>query len=188
MSGNSTFSVIIAIAVGLMVICLVPLVTLEERVDNVTQQDVQKIVENVVNESSNTGTLTRAQYQDLENKLAATGKTYDIEVETKILDENPGKKVAQANYTKIGENLYVGYYTTQVLSQIGIKTGNEKDSDIKKDNTTITFKPGDIISISVKSSDSAAKDLKSNLFSFVNSDEEIVSASASAMITVHGSK
>ena len=185
MSGNSTFSVIIAIAVGLMVICLVPLVTLEERVDNVTQQDVQKIVENVVNESSNTGTLTRAQYQDLENKLAATGKTYDIEVETKILDENPGKKVAQANYTKIGENLYVGYYTTQVLSQIGIKTGSET---VSTTNDTITFKPGDIISISAKSSDSAAKDLKSNLFSFVNSGEEVLSASASEMITVHGSK
>ena len=124
MSGNSTASVIIAIAVGLIVICLVPLVTLEERVDNVTQQDVQKIVESAVTECSNTGVLTRTQYQDLENKLAATGKTYDIDVETKILDENPGKKVAQANYTKIGENLYVGYYTTQVLSQIGIKTGS----------------------------------------------------------------
>ena len=185
MSGNSTASVIIAIAVGVIVICLVPLVTLEERVDNVTQQDVQKIVESVVTESSNTGTLTRAQYQNFENKLAATGKTYDIDIETQILDENPGKKLAQANYTKIGENLYVGYYTTQVLSQIGIKTGSEETIS---NNDTITFKPGDIISISVKSSDSAAKDLKSNLFSFVNTDENVVSASSSAMVTVYGNK
>ena len=186
MAGNSTFSVVITVAVGLAVICLAPLVTLEERVDNVTQQDVQKIVESVVTESSNTGTLTRAQYQDLENKLAATGKTYDIDVETKILDENPGKKLAQANYTKIGENLYVGYYTTQVLSQIGVKTGSEEVLPTASD--TITFKPGDIISISVKSSDSAAKDLKSNLFSFVNSDENVVTASSSAMVTVYGNK
>ena len=185
MSGNSTVSVIIAIAVGLIVICLVPLVTLEERVDNVTQQDVQKIVESTVTECSNTGVLTRTQYQSLENKLAATGKTYDIDVETKILDENPGKKLAQANYTKIGENLYVGYYTTQVLSQIGIKTGSES-VDTSKDN--IKFKTGDIKSISVKSSDSAAKDLKSNLFSFVNSDENVVTASSSAMVTVYGNK
>lgn len=185
MSGNSTFSVIIAIAVGLIVICLVPLVTLEERVDNVTQQDVQKIVESVVTESSNTGLLTRAQYQDLENKLASTGKTYDIEVETMILDENPGKKLAQANYTKIGENLYVGYYTTQVLSQIGVKTGSE---NVNAENDTIVFKPGDIISVSAKSTDSAAKDLKSNLFSFMNSDENVVTASSSAMVTVYGNK
>ena len=100
MSGNSTASVIIAIAVGLIVICLVPLVTLEERVDNVTQQDVQKIVESAVTECSNTGVLTRTQYQDLENKLAATGKTYDIDVETKILDENPGKKLHKLTILK----------------------------------------------------------------------------------------
>ena len=121
MSGNSTVSVIIVIALGLVLLFLVPLVTLEERVDDVTQQDVQKIVESTVTEIANTGVLTRAQYQNLEDRLAATGKTYDIEVETKILDENPGKKLAQANYTKIGENVYVEYYTTQVLSQIGIK-------------------------------------------------------------------
>lgn len=185
MSGNSTLSVIIAIAVGLMVICIVPLVTLEERVDNVTQQDVQKIVESVVTETSNTGMFTRAQYQDLEDKLSATGKTYEYEIVAKSLDENPGKKLAQANYTKIGENLYVVNYTTQVLSQIGVKTGSES---VDTSSDRIVFKPGDIFSISVKSSDSAAKDLKSNLFSFTNSGEDVVSASSSAMVTVYGNK
>ena len=48
MSGNSTVSVIIVIALGLVLLFLVPLVTLEERVDDVTQQDVQKIVESTV--------------------------------------------------------------------------------------------------------------------------------------------
>ena len=183
MSGNSTVSVIIVIALGLVVLCLVPLVTLEERVDDVTQQDVQKIVESTVTEIANTGVLTREQYQNLENRLAATGKTYDIEVETKILDENPGKKLAQANYTKIGENVYVEYYTTQVLSQIGIKTGSETPDST---NNAKTFKPGDIISISATSQDSAAKDLKSSLFSFSNAGENVISASSSAMVTVYG--
>ena len=183
MSGNSTVSVIIVIALELVLLFLVPLVTLEERVDDVTQQDVQKIVESTVTEIANTGVLTRAQYQNLEDRLAATGKTYDIEVETKILDENPGKKLAQANYTKIGENVYVEYYTTQVLSQIGIKTGSE---NVDLSNDTKVFKPGDIITISATSQDSAAQDLKSNLFSFVNSGENVVSASSSAMCTVHG--
>ena len=183
MSGNSTVSVIIVIALGLVVLCLVPLVTLEERVDDVTQQDVQKIVESTVTEIANTGVLTREQYQNLENRLAATGKTYDIEVETKILDENPGKKLAQSNYTKIGENVYVTYYTTQVLSQIGVKTGSET---VSSSDEKMKFKPGDIIYLSATSQDSAAKDLKSNLFSFVNSGENVVSASSSAMVTVTG--
>ena len=183
MSGNSTASVIMAIALGMIVLCLVPLVTLEERVDNVAQQDVQKIVENTVTEVANTGVLTREQYQNLENKLAATGKTYDIEVEAKILDENPGKKLAQSNYTKIGENVYVEYYTTQVLSQIGIKTGSET---VNSANNKMKFKPGDIMTISVTSQDSAAKNLKSSLFSFSNSGENVISASSSAMVTVTG--
>lgn len=184
MSGNSIPSVIIAIVLGLIVLCMVPLVTLEERVDNVAQQDVQKIVESTVTEAANTGILTREQYQGMESKLAATGKTYDIEITTKILDENPGKKLAQANYTKIGENVYVEYYTTQVLSQIGIKTGSENVNTTT--NRVKTFKVGDIISISATSKDSAAKDLKSNIFSFINSDEDVVTASSSAMVTVNG--
>ena len=183
MSGNSIPSVIIAIVLGLIVLCMVPLVTLEERVDNVAQQDVQKIVESTVTEAANTGILTREQYQGMESKLAATGKTCDIEITTKILDENPGKKLAQANYTKIGENVYVEYYTTQVLSQIGIKTGSE---NVNTTNRVKTFKVGDIISISATSKDSAAKDLKSNIFSFINSDENVVTASSSAMVTVNG--
>lgn len=183
MSGNSIPSVIMAIVLGLIVLCMVPLVTLEERVDNVAQQDVQKIVESTVTEIANTGILTREQYQGLESKLAATGKTYDIEIATKILDENPGKKLAQANYTKIGENVYVEYYTTQVLSQIGIKTGSET---VTTTNSMKAFKVGDIISISATSKDSAAKDLKSNIFSFINSDENVVTASSSAMVTVNG--
>lgn len=186
MSGNSTLSVIIVIAIGLVLLFVVPLVTLEERVDNVAQQDVQKIIESTVTEIANTGVLTRAQYQNLENKLAATGKTYDIDIVAKILDENPGKKLAQANYTKIGENLYVEYYKTQVLSEIGVKTGSETISDTAGD--TKTFKPGDIIYISATSQDSAAQDLKSNLFGYANSGEDIIVASSSAMVTVTGSK
>lgn len=185
MSGNSTLSIIISIAVGLIVICLVPLVTLEERVDDVTQQDVQKIIESVVTEVSNTGILTREQYQELEDKLAATGKTYDIEIMLKLADDTNGKKLAQANYKKIGENMYIGYYTTQVLSQIGVKIGSES---VNVSNDTMVFQPGDSISITAKSTDSAAKDLKSNLFSFINSDEEIITASFSSMITVYGNK
>ena len=185
MSGNSTVSVIIVIALGLVVLFLVPLVTLEERVDDVAQQDVQKIIESTVTEIANTGVLTREQYQNLENKLAATGKTYDKSIKVASLDENKGKKLAQANYTKIGENVYIEYYTTQVLAQIGIKTGSE---DVNPDNYTMTLKPGDIVTINVTSQDSAAKDLKSNLFSFVSSGENVISASSSAMVTVYGSK
>lgn len=185
MSGNSTVSVIIVIFIGVIILVLIPLVTLEERVDNVTQQDVQKIVEDAVKEIANTGVITREQYETFVNKLSATGKTYEDSIELKSLDENMGKKLAQANYTKIGENVYVTYYKTQLLSEIGIRTGSE---DVNTNKDTKVLKPGDIITISVTSQDSAAKDLKSNLFNFANSGENVISASSSAMVTVYGTE
>ena len=50
--------------------------------------------------------IGNGSYEEFEERLASTGNTYEIELEVKILDENPGKKAAQANYTKIGENVY----------------------------------------------------------------------------------
>ena len=86
------------------------IVTLQSRVDNVSQQEAQKMVESFVADVANTGILTKAQYQNFQNQLnAKTGKNCNIELEAQVLDENPGKKTAQANYTKIGENVYVVY-------------------------------------------------------------------------------
>ena len=183
MAGNSTISVII-ISFLVVVLTAGTIVTLGTRVDNVSQQEVQKMVDDFVAEVANTGTLTRSQYQTFQNQLnAKTGKNCDIALEAQILDENPGKKTAQANYTKIGENVYVVYKDTQILPQIGVAVGNET---VQTSNEKYTFKPGDIFSCSVTSEDSAAQDLKSSIFNYSNAGEQTISASGSAMCTVYG--
>lgn len=183
---NST-STIIALLVAGVLIFIVPLTTLTERSDNVAQENVKLIVEEFVTDVKNTGKLTRAQYQDFESKLDASGNnTYDIEIQIQHLDENPGKKTAQANYTKIGENVYYSEYTTQVLSKIGIKAGSET-VDTSKD--TILLKEGDIVTVDVKNSNStAAQTLKSSFIGVSNADEYVISASASGMVTVNGAQ
>lgn len=182
---NST-STIIALLVAGVLIFIVPLVTLTDRRDNVAQENVKLIVEEFVTEVKNTGKLTRAQFQDFENKLNATGNLYNIEVQIQYLDENPGKKTAQANYTKIGENVYYSEFTTQILKQIGIKTDN---NDVDLANNAIILKEGDIITVDVKNSNStAAQTLKSSFIGFSNADEYVISASSSGMVTVNGIK
>ena len=177
MSGNSIPSVIIAIVLGLMVLCIVPLITLEERVDNVVQQDVQSILESTAAEAANTGALTKEQYQSMESKLAATGKTYDIEITVYISDANlQGKKLAQANYTKIGENVYVAEYTTQVLEQLESSTTGE-----------ISLKEGDRMVVNVKNTNTTqAQTLKGSLLSFTNAGQYTIAASSTGMIKVNG--
>ena len=185
MSGNSTTSVVIVLMV-VAVLTAGMLVTLGTRVDNVSQQEAQKMVDDFVADVANTGTLTRSKYQNFQNQLnAKTGKNCDISFEAQILDENPGKKTAQVNYTKIGENVYVVYTDTQILPQIGIAVGNE---EVTTNENTYTFKPGDIFSCTVKSEDSSAQKLKGSVLNYSNAGEEVLSATSSAMCTVNGSK
>ena len=54
MSGNSTPTIILAIVIGLGVLFFVPLMTLTERVDNVTQENVRLIVEEFVTDVART--------------------------------------------------------------------------------------------------------------------------------------
>lgn len=181
---QSSTSTILAILVAGILIFIVPLVTLSSRSDNVVQENVELIVEEFVTEIRNTGKLTRARYQEFVNELDAAGNTtYEIEMEIKKLDENPGKKTAQANYTKIGENVYYSEYTTQVLKQLGIKIDDEQPSS----NDSIILKEGDIVYVEVKNENSTtAQTLKSSFIGFSNAGEYAIQASSSGMVTVNG--
>lgn len=180
-SGASTIAAL-CIAGGLLF--GVPLVTLSDRVDNVSQQDIQLILDEFVTETANTGKLTKSQYQDLENRIESTGNTYEIELEIWHIDENPGKKTTQANYKKVGENVYWIEYTTQVLPQIGIRT---TDNDIISSNDSITLNEGDIVVAKAKNADSTqAMTLKSSFLGYTNAGEYVIEASSSKMCTVNG--
>ena len=180
---NST-STMIALFVAAVLLFILPLATLMDRSDNVTQENVKLVVEEFVTDIKNTGKLTRAKFQDFENKLDATGNnSYNIEMEIKVLDENPGKKTAQTNYTKIGENVYYSKFTTQILKEIGIKTDNQTPSS----EDTMILKEGDIVFVEVRNTNStASQTLKSSFIGFSNAGEYVISASSSGMVTVNG--
>lgn len=180
-------STLLALGVALVLVFILPLITLTGRIDNVSQENLQKIVDELVIDVSNTGKLTRARFQEFEIELDSTGNnSYDIEIQIQHIDENPGKKTAQAQYTKIGENVYYSEYTTQILNQIGIKTDN---NDVDTNNDVILLKEGDIITVEVKNSNSTtAQTLKSSFLGFSNVGEYTIIASASRMVTVKGVK
>ena len=184
---RNTTSTLIALVVAAILIFIVPLITLTGRSDNVTQQNVELIVEEFVTEIRNTGKLTRTTYQNFESQLNSTtgNNSYSIEIEVKHLDENPGKKTAQANYTKIGENVYYSEFTTQVLKQIGIQTDDETPSQ----SDTMILKQGDIVYVEVKNTNTtAAQTLKSSFIGFSNAGEYKIKATSSGMVTVNGIK
>ena len=172
---QNTTTNVIAICLAVTLLFVAPLVALTERNDNVVQENVELLVNEFVTDVQNTGVITQAKYQSLENSLSATGNTYNVEIEIQHLDENPGKKTTQANYTKIGENVYYSDYTTQVMQQL--QNGNKK----------ICLKQGDRIVVDVKNTnETQAQTLKGSLLSFSNVGQYKISASSTGMINVNG--
>lgn len=172
---QSSTSTVIALFAAAVFVFVVPLVTLTERNDNVVQENVKLIVEEFVTDIKNTGELTLAKYQDFQNRLEATGNSYNIDIEIQYIDENPGKKLEQSNYTKIGENVYYSEYTSQILDQL-------------EDKGQIILEEGDLIYVSVSNQNSTtAQTLKSSFLSFSNDGEYVISADSSGMVNVNGS-
>lgn len=85
---------IVAIFLAAILMFIFPLMSIAERSDDISQLTVQSAVTEFVNTCVSTGKITLDEYNSLISKIEATGNTYDVEIEVKVLDENIGKKSA----------------------------------------------------------------------------------------------
>ena len=91
-----------------------------------------------------------------------------------ILDENPGIKTTQADTTKIGENLYYNYYTSQVEEKLS-------------NSGRITLKEGDRIAVSVKNTNKTISQILKNFFyNLSGNDTYQIFAQHAGIVTVNG--
>lgn len=133
--GDTVITVVaIVLVAGLMLVS--PLLTMSDKTENVSQLTVETATTEFVDDIRNTGELTWDKYSKFVENISATGNRYEVEMEFKILDENPGKKTTQVNPNKIGENVYYSVYTSQILDDL-------KSAPYK-------LKEGDIVSVSIK--------------------------------------
>lgn len=172
---SDTLITVVAIVLAAGLIFVVPLMTMADRLDATSQAQVEAIVSDFVDEIRSTGKITQEKYSKFQENLAATGYTFDVEMEAKILDENPGKKTLQTASDKIGENVYYSEYTSQIEEQLNKTTGS--DAGIKK------LKTGDMILVTVKDKDlTLAQQLKQFAYKIVGNDTATVVASSAGMV------
>ena len=173
---SDTLITVIAIALAAVLMFVFPLLTMSDRTDDVSQLAIETATTDFVDEVRTTGKITPEKYNKFIENIGSTGNTYNVEMEVQHLDENPGKKTTQANYTKIGENVYYSEYTTQVLEQLESSTTGE-----------ISLKEGDRIVVNVKNTNTTqAQTLKGSLLSFTNAGQYTIAASSTGMIKVNG--
>ncbi len=171
---SDTLITIIAIFLAAVLMFVFPLMSVSERNDDIAELSIQSATTDFVNKVKTSGVITQENYSNYKQSLNATGNTFDVEVELKILDENLSSKVGQANLEKIGENVYYSIYTSQI-------------EDVLNTKGKYLLKEGDMVSVSVKNTNrTIAQMLKDFFYSITGNDAYQIAAQQSAMVTANG--
>ncbi len=171
---GDTLMTVVAIALAAVLMFVFPLMTMSDRTDDVSQLTVKTATTEFVDDVRTTGKLTMDKYSKFVESISSTGNSYDVEMELKVLDENPGKKTTQAEPNKIGENVYYSMYTSQILDEL-------------QNKKTRSLKEGDIFSASVKNTNSTlSQQLKNFFYSVTGNDTYTIAAEHAGMVTANG--
>ena len=171
---GDTFITIFGIVLAAILMFGFPLMSMSDRTDDIVTMTAQTATTEYVDDVRTRGKITMDNYSAFEQRLAATGNAYDIEMEVKVLDENPGKKTTQANYTKIGENVYYSVYTSQI-------------EDVLDKEGTYYCKEGDIVSAKVRNTNQTiSQQLKNFFYTVTGNDAYTIAAEHAGVVTANG--
>lgn len=166
---------IIAIFLAAVLMFVFPLMTISDRNDDIAQLSIQSETTSFVDKIRTTGKMTQDDYSSFVQKISATGNSYDIEMEWKVLDENAGKKTAQTSSEKAGENFYYSKFSSQIMEEL------EK-------NKSIILKEGDIITFKVKNTNiTIAQALKNFFYGLTGNSTAQVEAQHTGVVMANGS-
>ena len=85
-------TLIIIVVIGLVAVLMFvfPLMTMSDRTDDIAQLTVEAATTDFVDDISTTGKLTMEKYGKFVENISSTGNAYDVEMQIRVLDENPG--------------------------------------------------------------------------------------------------
>ena len=172
---SDTVVTVLAIFLAAILMFIFPLMSTSDRADDITTQAVDSATTDFVDEIRSTGKITQQNYDNFIQVLGSTGNSYEVEMEVQVLDDNPGKKVTEAEYTKVGENYYYSEYTTQILDEINSDAG------------AMYLKQGDMVTVSVKNTNrTIGTILRDFFYSVTGNNSATVTASHSGIVNVNG--
>ena len=172
---SDTLITIVAILLAAILMFIFPLLSMSERGDDISQLSVATATTDFVDNARAVGKITLEEYSKLISTIYATGNSYDVELEVKVLDENVGKISAWTEGTVIGENVYYSIYTSQIVESL------EK-------NGVYAMKEGDILSASVKNTNKTmSQTIRGVFYSIAGSDVYSIAAQHSGVCTANGS-
>jgi len=167
---SDTLMTILGIFLAVLLMFLFPLMEIGGKNDEISQTVVQVVVSDFVNKVATQGKITEFDYDELVQKLHATGNSYDIQIEAKILDDNPRRSTTTGDSNLLGEYKYYSVYTNTILEELE----NEQEYLLKND---------DYIVVTVKNTNiTMGTQLKNFLYNLIGKDTYTIGTSASALV------
>lgn len=163
---------ITGIAIAAILMFIFPLITMADRTDDISQLTVEIATTEFVDNIRTSGKITPNEYNKFLINIGSTGNTYNVEIEAKILDENPKRQAIINNKTT--ENLYYSVYNSQIES-------------VLENNQSYYLKEGDIITISAKNTNQTiAQQLKNFFYTVIGKDIYTIASSHGGMVIATG--
>ena len=170
---DDILTAIIGIGLAAILMFIFPLITMSDRTDDLSQLTVEIATTEFVDDIRKLGKITPDDYSKFIENIGTTGNSYNIEIEVKILDENPRRKTIEQQ-TTVGENVYYSVYTSQI-------------EDVLYKDQEYYLKEGDIVTVSVKNTNQTiSQQLKNFFYTVVGKDTYIIAASHGGLVTATG--
>lgn len=171
---DDILSAIIGIALAAILMFIFPLITMSDRADDISQLTVKIATTEFAEEVKATGKISADGYSKFIQNIGSTGNTYNVELEVRVLDENPSRRlISIQSGEEDGENLYYSIYTSQILKTL--------------ENYDYILKEGDIFIVSVKNTNQTmAQQLKNFFYTVIGRDTYTIAATGSGMVTATG--
>ena len=165
---------IIGIAIAAILMFIFPLITMADRTDDVSQLTVEIATTEFVDEIRTTGKITPNAYNQFLINIGSTGNMYNVEMEVRVLDENPKRKTIQSNSVGTEENVYFSVYNSQIEKVLG-------------ENRPYYLKEGDIVTVSAKNSNQTmAQQLKNFFYKVIGKDVYTIASTHNGMVVATG--
>ncbi len=172
---SDTLMTIIGIFLAVILMFIFPIMEMTGKNDEISQTIVQVAVSDFVNKVSTQGKITQFDYNELVHKLYATGNSYDIQIEAKILDDNPRRDVTTANSEELGEYKYYSVYTNAILEKV-----------LGEENGEYVLKKDDYIVVTAKNTNITIATQFKNMFYKLIGKETYTIGTSSSSVVVNG--
>ena len=172
---SDTLITVIAIFLAATLMFIFPLMAVASQNDEISQIAVQSIIADFTNTVAGQGKITLDEYDKFIQKLHSTGNSFDVELEAKILDENPSRKETTFTNQFLDKNVYYSEYTNTI------------ENELHSDSQTYRLKKGDYIIVSVKNTNTTiGTQLKNFLYNIIGKDTYTIGATVSTLVTNTG--